>query len=202
MALPLTNDAWPLAWVRMTGLFGRNLVEGVVEGEALDVRLGRLAPFGLMPAAADDPLAGFGLLDGARDLGDDLVPRAGFAEVEAHAELAEAGEVAVSLDEAGDGGHAVEVDDLGAGADPFGGVGVAAHAGDGFAADGERLDDGSGGAHGDDLAVAEDEVGGLPEGGRRRQKQQGQAYAHRVRILPFGGRLDLVPAILFHLSVR
>ena len=129
--------------------------------EAFDVGIGRAVPFGLVPAAADDPLAGLGFGGGAGHLGDDIVPGAGFAEVEAEAEFADAGEVAVSFDEAGGGEVAVEVDDFGGGADPAGGVGVAAEGGDAAAADGEGLDDGLGGVHGDDLAVAQDQVGGL-----------------------------------------
>ena len=72
-----------------------------------------------MPAAADDPLAGLGLFDGAGHLGHDVVPGAGFAQVEAHAKFADAGEVSVAFDEAGNGEHAVEVDDFGIGADPL-----------------------------------------------------------------------------------
>jgi len=47
-------------------------------------------------SAADDPFAGLGMGDGAGDLGDDVVPGAGFAEVEAQAELSDSGEMAVA----------------------------------------------------------------------------------------------------------
>ncbi len=79
-----------------------------------------------MPAAADDPFAGLGPLGGAGDLGHDLVPGAGFAQIEAEPVFADAGEVAVAFDESGNGELAVQVDDLGLRADPLGGIGVAA----------------------------------------------------------------------------
>src|SRR5580658_7861973 len=101
-----------------------------------------MVPLGLMPAAANDPFAGLGLLDSAGHLGDDLVPGAGFAQVQTQAVFADAGEVPVAFDETGDGELAMQVDDLGLWADPFGGVGIAAQRRDFVAADGNRLDSG------------------------------------------------------------
>ena len=68
-----------------------------------------------MPAAAFDPVARLGLFDGARHLRDNLVPGSRFAQVQAHAEFADAGEVAVAFNEAGNGEHAMQVDDFGFG---------------------------------------------------------------------------------------
>src|ERR1019366_1222578 len=164
------------------GVVGRNFVEGIVEREAFDVRGGRGGPLGLVPAAADDPFARFGLFDGAGDLRDDVVPGAGFAEVEAHAEFADTGEMSVAFDEAGNGEHAVEVDDLGVGARPLAGGAVGAEGGDLAGADGEGLGGGRGGVHGDNFAVAEHEVRGL--GVERRGQggeEDGQEYAHTVQ---------------------
>ena len=161
---------------------GRDFVERIVEREAFDVGRGRGGPLGLVPAAADDPFAGFGLFDGAGHLSDDVVPGAGFAEVEAHAEFADAGEMSVAFDEAGNGEHAVEIDDLGVGADPLGGGAVGAEGGDLAGADGDGLRGGRGGVHGDDLAVAEDEVRGLGlEGRGKGGDDDGQGYAHTVQ---------------------
>ena len=140
---------------------GRDLIERIVQREAFDIRRGRDGPLGLVPAAADDPLAGLGLLDRAAHLRHDVVPGAGFAQVEAHAEFADAGEVPVAFDEAGNGQHAVEIDDLGVGTDPLRGSAIGAERGDLAGADGDRLRGGRGGVHGDDLAVAQDEVRGL-----------------------------------------
>ncbi len=158
------------------GVVGRDFIERGVEGEAFDVGRGRDGPLGLMPAAADDPLAGLGLLDGAGDLGDDIVPGAGFAEVEAHAEFADAGEVAVAFDEARDGELAMEIDDFGVGPDPTLRGAVGAEGGNFIAAHRDGLRGGRGGIHGDDLAVAEDEVRGLGKKGGGGKEEDGCAH--------------------------
>ena len=184
--MPLTKAAWPLAWVRMTGLLGETLSSESWRGKPSTFGVGRLGPLGLVPAAADDPLAGLGLLDGAADLGHDVVPGAGFAQIEAHAEFADAGEVSVAFDEAGNGEHAVEIDDLGVGADPLGGGAVCAERGDFAGADGDRLRGRRAGAHGDDLAVAQDEVGGLGlKGSCKGGDDDGKECAHGVQDTEF-----------------
>jgi len=180
-ALALTKLAWPLACPRTTGFSGETLLGGALAGgggggDAFAVGGGGGGPLRLVPAAADDPLAGFGLFRGARHLGDDVVPGLRFAEIEAHAELADACEMAVALDEAGDGRHAVEIDDAGLRADPFLNGGVGAECGDAIARDGDGLDDRCGGFECDDLAVAQDERGGLGEGGQRAENKQGKTH--------------------------
>ena len=166
----------------MTGLLGETLSSESCSGKAFDVRGGSGGPLGLVPAAADDPFAGFGLLDGAAHLGHDVVPGAGFAQIEAHAEFAHAGEVSVAFDEAGNGQHAVEVDDFGVGTDPLGGSAVCAERGDFAGADGDRLRGGRAGVHGDDFPVAEDEVGGLGVKGRcKGGDDNGKECAHGVQ---------------------
>ena len=112
--------------------------EGGVKGQAVDVGLGHAVPLVLVPAPAEDPVAGLGRGCGLGDQGDDLVPGAGLGQVEDHLGGAEAGEVAVALDEAGDGQGAAEVDDLGAVADVAGiALRLGAEGGDAVAADGD-----------------------------------------------------------------
>src|ERR1039457_6209251 len=146
---------------------GGDFVEGGVEREAFDIGAGRGGPFGLVPAAADNPFAGLGLFGGAGHLSDDVVPGAGFAEVEAHAEFADAGEMSVAFDEAGNGQHAVEVDDSGVGAGPLGGDAIGAECGNLAGAYGDGLRGGRGGVHGDDVIDAGDFLANVFDHGAR-----------------------------------
>jgi site-specific DNA-methyltransferase (adenine-specific) len=98
----------------------------------------------------------------------DLIPGAGFAEVEARAEFAEATQMWLSFAEAGDGEHTVEIDDLGAGADPPGGAAV-----------GEGLCRERGRAQVDDFGVAEGEARRLGlEGHGKVCDDDGQGFTH------------------------
>ena len=80
----------------------RHLAQRIVERKALDVRLRHAAPLLLVPAAPENPLAGLRLLRRGRDHRDDLVPVLDVHQVERHLRLAEAHEVAVAFDQAGD----------------------------------------------------------------------------------------------------
>src|ERR1019366_5362236 len=112
----------------------------------------------------------------------DLVPGPRFAQVQAHAEFAHAGEVSVALDEARNGEHAVKIDHLGVAADPLGRGAIAAHSGDLAGPDGQGLRGRRGRVHGDDLAVAEHQVRRLGQQGRgKRRDEDGQQYAHGIQ---------------------
>jgi hypothetical protein len=141
---------------------GRDLAQGVMERQALDVGHGRPVPLVLVPAPAADPFPGLGRPGRLGDEGHDLVPRAGLGQVEDGQGLAEAGEVAVALDEARDGERTAEVDDLRRVAD-VGRValGLGAERGDAVAPDREPGRGGDPVVDGDDLPVDEDEVGRL-----------------------------------------
>ncbi len=143
------------------GIVRRRPAEGVVDGQAVDAGLGDGIPLVLVPAPAEDPVAGLGLFGGLRDEGHDLVPGPGLGQIEDHLGGAEAREVAVALDKSGDGQGPAEIEDLG----PFAhealvAVLAAAQGGDAAFAGGQP-----GGCrdlvvHGHDLGVHEDEVDG------------------------------------------
>ena len=116
-------------------------------------------PLLLVPAAAVDPLArlrGLHLLGHHRD---DLVPGSRVHQVQIQLRRADAGEVTVPLDEAGDHQLPLDVDDLGLRPDVLLDVGVDADGDDPSAADGDRLRLGRAVLDGDDLAVGDDQVG-------------------------------------------
>ncbi len=140
---------------------GRDGAQRVVEGEALHVGLGHLGPLVLVPAAAADPLARLGVRRGRGHHGDDVVPGFGLSEVELELGVADAREVGVALDEAGNGEVSFEVEDLGGFADQGLDVGAAAHRDDPAVAGGQGLGFGAFVVHGDDLAVDQHEIGGL-----------------------------------------
>ena len=64
-----------------------------------------------MPPTAEDPVARLRLLDGLGHHGDDLVPRFGLHQLEIELGPADAGEMCVTFDEAGNGAASLEVDD-------------------------------------------------------------------------------------------
>ena len=61
------------------GVVRRYAIERGVQREAFHVRVGRVVPLALVPAAAHDPIARFDLAGGAAHLGDDFIPGTGFA---------------------------------------------------------------------------------------------------------------------------
>src|SRR5215475_4122416 len=96
-----------------------------MQWEAFDVRIGCVVPFRLMPSAAHDPITGLGLLRRTCYLGDDLLPRFRFTQIEAEAVLADAGKMPMAFDESWNRELAVEVDHACVWSRPPGGVGVA-----------------------------------------------------------------------------
>src|SRR5438132_14028264 len=93
---------------------------------AIDVRLGLPLPFLLMPTSSENPRPRLRGPHRGFDLFDDVVPRFGGAEIEHHLRLAEADEMAVPLDEAGDHELAVEAQDFGGIADERGHIAIIA----------------------------------------------------------------------------
>src|SRR5437899_1532748 len=91
----------------------RHLIERLVRGKALDIRIWPRQPLVLVPATADDPLTRFGLLDSLRHQLHDLIPAPGAHQIEIDAILADAGEVAVTLDEPGNGELSAKLHPLG-----------------------------------------------------------------------------------------
>ena len=113
--------------------------------EAVHVRLWRPGPLGLVPAAPDDPFSGLGSLGGSRNHRDNVIPALRFAQVEAHAELADSGEVAVTFDESGDGEPSLQVDNSGFRPGQAVDFSIAAHGRDPVATDRDGLHHGRGG---------------------------------------------------------
>ena len=147
----------------------RGRAQRSVQREALDIRLRRAVPLRLVPAAPHDPLARPGLPGRPGHLGDDLVPCARLPQIQPQVELAHPHEMAVPLDEAGDGQHPAQVDNPGLRPDPGARGGVGPHRRDAVAAHGEGLRQRRRLIQGDDPAVAQNQVR------RRRILRQGGA---------------------------
>ncbi len=81
----------------------RNFAERVVQRESLHVGRGRRIPFGLMPAASDNPGSGLGFARGCGDHGNNLVPILHVAQIQRHLRSAQTGEMPVPFDESWDG---------------------------------------------------------------------------------------------------
>ena len=60
-----------------------------------------------MPSAPDNPLARLGVFGSAGHLGDNIVPSARAAQIEAQPEFADAHEVSMAFDEPRNGRHAL-----------------------------------------------------------------------------------------------
>ena len=143
-------------------------------------RAGRdFVPLLLVPAAAFDPRAGRGFGHGFGDEIHDAVPVLRFAQLQDHLRVADAHEVAVALDEPGDGQPAVEFDHFGVRADIPLDVAGGADGGDPVAADGQRFAFRNRVVHGDDPAAEEHQVGGpafrrrpAPAGGQRGEGEE------------------------------
>jgi hypothetical protein len=133
-------------------------------------------PLLLMPAAADQPVAGRGALRGGGHQGDNLVPSTGRCEVHVHAQAAQCEKVAVPFDEAGEGGPAAEFNHPRPRADQRGDVGVRADRDDVASLGGERLDDAVVVVAGEHGPTAEDQIGRLggagDDSGSERQRRK------------------------------
>ncbi len=106
-----------------------------------------------MEAAAHDPGAGFCRFDSRSHHGDDVIPIAGGAEIEAYLRFADAHEVAVAFDETGDGKLTVEIDDLRLSTLERWTFGLRADGDDATVADGECMNFRMGGIERDDLPL-------------------------------------------------
>ena len=169
----------------------RNAVERGVQGKAFHVGVGRMVPFALMPAAAHDPIARLGLAGGAGYLGDDFVPRARFAKIEAHAIFAERSEVAVPFDEPRNGEHPVKVDHPGLRTDPASRIAIRAHRRNPPAAHRHHLSERQSGIHSGDFAISQHQIGRLSERRHRRQKHQKERpHGHQDTSCPPAGGAD------------
>ena len=159
-----------------------------MQGKAFHVRRGRDGPLGLVPATADNPLPGLGLLDRAAYLRHNFVPGAGFAQVETHAEFADAREMPVAFDKPGIASMPCRSITFVLGADPPRSA-IGTERGNLAGAYRDRLCGGRG-VHGDDLAVAQDEIRGLCLKRPANASGDGQQYAHGIRIqIPVRPRL-------------
>ena len=117
------------------GVVGRHRVERRMGGKPFDVRLGRSRPLLLVPAASDDPLARLG----ASSRRPRPSPRSASQLVAVHQvqtelRLADAGEMAVPLDESGDDELPLQIDHLRRRADVALDLGAAAERDDAVAA--------------------------------------------------------------------
>ncbi len=129
-----------------------------VEVGGIDVAIfGELA---LVPAGAEDPFAGFGGCGSGLDAADDLGDACGVGQLDV-VELVDAAIliVTVGVDEAGSGGSAVEVEDLGVRVGEGEDLLFGADGDDCAVADGEGFGDGVFGVDGEDGSVDEDYVG-------------------------------------------
>jgi len=96
---------------------GRHRRQGVMVRQTQDIGFGDRVPLLLVPAAAQDPLSGFGFGNRRLDHRHDFVEISHRPEVELHLRAADAQEMTVTLDQAGDCECATEIDDLGVGSD-------------------------------------------------------------------------------------
>jgi hypothetical protein len=123
-----------------------------------------------MPAAAEDPFPGLGLVGGNGHHVHHLVPIAYRGEIEDLPGAAEAQEVAVAFDETGDREPAGKLDHLGALTDVGGDLLVAAHRRDGEAGHRDGFGIAEGRVHRGHLAAAQHQVGG----------RHGRCFSRRV----------------------
>ena len=113
IALPLAKLAWPLAWVSSTGLSGDTRRATRASGKPSTFGVGARRPLLLVPAAADRSTARASRVFTASatiaTISSQLVVVIRFR---LQLRFADAGEVAVPLDEAGDDELPLQVDDL------------------------------------------------------------------------------------------
>ena len=175
-ALALTNAAWPLACVEQHGIVGaaaRRATSCI--GLPSTAGSGGASHFSWCQPRPRIHSPGSARAAPPPRPRDDLVPASRRGEVELHQRVAEAREVAVALDEAGDREPAREVDDRASRARRARDLGVGADRDDPVAADRERLRLGPRRVHGHDLAAAQHQIGRRLRDRRRR----GDAEAER-----------------------
>ncbi len=163
------------------GVQRRDPGKALVDRQPLDRGLRRPVPLLLVPAPAENPVAGLGVSYGDLDHGDDLVPVGGPGQVERHLGESEVGEVAVAFDESGNRQPAVQVDDLGRLSHVRGDFLVASHRDDSIAGHRDGLGFGNRIVHSDDPSVPEYQVGRREYRGHRRGSARHQQTHHPDR---------------------
>ena len=153
----------------------RHLVERRVRRKSFDVRIRTRRPFLLVPAAAVDPLSRLRVRHRFGDHRDDLVPRIHVHQVQLQLRAADAGEVAVALDEPGNRELSLEVDHFGVRPDHRLDLGGRSQRLDAIAAHRDRFHVRPRVFDGDDAAVGEDEI----RGRRLRRSATLRARLHR-----------------------
>jgi hypothetical protein len=148
---------------------GRDGGEGGVHRVPLHARLRHAAPLLLVPPAPRDPGARLRLPRRLGHHGDDVVPARRGGQVEHHLRLPQPHEVAVPLDEAGDGEPPPQVDGPRVRPDVAADLRSAPHRRDAVADDRHRLGLGARVVDGDDAAVEEDQVGRRRSGSAGRE---------------------------------
>jgi hypothetical protein len=162
------------------GVVGAHGAQRRVQRHAVDVGRRDARPFLLVPSASANPLAGTGARGRVADHADDVVPAAGFGEIEDRLRFAEVGEVAVALDEAGHQQSSRELDDPRTGADMPANLAVGTDGDDPAVAHRDRLRFGACGIDRHHVPAEEHEVGGRrgsPRGKRRRCTTPGATAA-------------------------
>ena len=129
--------------------------------KSLDVGRRPRVPLLLVPAATVDPLAGLGGLDPFGDHRHDPVPGLRVHQLQAQLRRPDAGEVPVTLDETRDHELPLDVDHLGLRTDEFLDLRAAANGDDPAASNRDRLGVRCSLLDGHDLAVRQDEIGGV-----------------------------------------
>ena len=176
-------DGVPAGVLEKHRIVRRYLAERVVNRKALDVGLGHRRPLLLMPAASANPLARFRVGGGVGHQRHDLAPARRRHQVDHHARLTEAHEVAVAFDEARHGREPTQIDDLSGGADEWLHVGGGAHGHDAITAHRQRPHFGQRRIHRDDLAVARHHRRRFHRGRARACGQDRQRRGHRRQTL-------------------
>ena len=164
----------------------RHAAQRVVQRKAFDVGRRDFRPLLLVPAAAEDPLAGPRGLRRFRHHADDVVPVLRGGELQVARRFADAGEVHVRIDEPGRGERALQVDHAGVRADVRLNVLIGTEGDDRVAADRHRLRLRPRIVDGDDRPAAQHEVG-RRDGGRRLQRGRRRG-ARRVNVCIGNGR--------------
>ncbi len=136
-----------------------NRAQRVMRWEALHAALWHLVPLFLVPTAAPDQLTGRRIPGHRVDHRHDLVPVRHIHDIKLHVGIADSEEVTVTLDETGDGQHAVKIDDLGVGTDIRSDLPIRSDGDDGISFDSNGLAIGNVFVHRDDLATSENQVG-------------------------------------------
>ncbi len=156
------------------GVIGRHAGEGPVQGKALDIGRRTRHPLFLVPPPSQYPLTGGRFLRCGAHQGDDLVPGLRTHKLQLHFCLADAPQMGVAFDEAGNGKTAVQVDHTGRGAHVGLDVVLAPDCRDSISAYRDGLSDGAPLVDGRDAPVAQHQVGRFGRAGAPQRTDDGQ----------------------------